>query len=182
VRRAMAIQLIINQEFGPNSCQNINQGSYFLEYLTDLVEEAVLQEFEHLSRRGGVLGAMETQYQRAKIQEESLYYEHLKHSGKLPIVGVNTYLNPKVVSGEYLRPEIELIRASYDEKNDQLDRLHRFKEAHRSGRDEALRSLGLAVMEGRNIFAQLMHTVRYASLGEISETLYRVGGKYRRSM
>src|SRR5690606_23164381 len=126
VRRAMAIQMIINKEFGPNFCQNINQGSYFLEHLTDAVEEAVLQEFESISRRGGVLGAMETQYQRSKIQEESLYYEHLKHSGELPLIGVNTYLNPKVLSGEYVRPEIELIRASYEEKDDQLNRLDAF--------------------------------------------------------
>lgn len=182
VRRAMAIQMIINKEFGPNFCQNINQGSYFLDYLTDAVEEAVLAEFESLSRRGGVLGAMETQYQRSKIQEESLYYEHLKHSGELPIVGVNTYLNPKVVSGEYVRPEIELIRASYAEKDDQLKRLEAFKAQSRAERDAALEKLARVVMEGGNIFAELMHTVRYASLGEVSETLYRVGGRYRRSM
>jgi methylmalonyl-CoA mutase len=182
VRRAMAIQMIINREFGPNFCQNVNQGSYFLEYLTDVVEEAVLREFESLARRGGVLGAMETQYQRSKIQEESLHYEHLKHTGELPIIGVNTYLNPKVSSGDYVRPEIELIRASYEEKDDQLARLAAFKAEHRSAREAALKALAQAVMDGKNIFAELLHTVRHASLGEISETLYRVGGRYRRSM
>lgn len=182
VRRAMAIQLIINKEFGPNFCQNINQGSYFLEFLTDKVEEAVLDEFDRLSRRGGVLGAMETQYQRSKIQEESLYYEHLKHSGQLPVIGVNTFLNPKMMDGSYERPEIELIRASYDEKDDQLNRLASFRQRSESSRETALRNLALTVMEGRNIFAELMHTVRHASLGEIAETLYQVGGRYRRSM
>jgi methylmalonyl-CoA mutase len=182
VRRAMAIQLIINKEFGPNGSQNINQGSYFLEYLTDIVEEAVLEEFERISSRGGVLGAMETQYQRSKIQEESLYYEHLKHTGQIPIMGVNTFLNPKAVSGEYQRPEIELIRASYEEKNDQLDRLEKFKATHHHQREKARQNLAQAVFEGRNIFAELMHTVRSASLGEITETLYQVGGQYRRSV
>ncbi len=182
VRRAMAIQMIINKEYGPNFCQNINQGSYFLEYLTGVVEEAVLKEFESLSRRGGVLGSMETQYQRTKIQEESLYYEHLKHSGELPIIGVNTYINPKQLVAGYERPEIEMIRASYDEKDDQLTRLGAFKAKNKNERDAALQRLSTAVMDGSNIFAELMHTVRHASLGEISETLYRVGGRYRRSM
>ena len=182
VRRAMAIQMIINREYGLNKCENINQGSYFMEMLTDAVEEAVLQEFDRLSSRGGVLGSMETQYQRSKIQEESLYYEHLKHTGELPIIGVNTYLNPKVVSGEYVRPEIELARASYDEKDDQLTRLLEFKKRNSNSRDMALKNLAHAVLENRNIFAELMHTVRHASLGEISDLLYKVGGKYRRSM
>ncbi len=182
VRRAMAIQMIINKEFGPNGCQNVNQGSYFVDHLTDLVEDAVLTEFESLSRRGGVLGAMETQYQRSKIQEESLHYEHLKHTGELPIIGVNTYINPKLLAADYVRPEIELIRASYDEKDEQLARLDAFKGRHAADRDKALADLARAVMEGRNIFAELMHTVRHASLGEITETLYRVGGRYRRSM
>ena len=142
----------------------------------------VLQEFDRLSSRGGVLGAMETQYQRSKIQEESLYYEHLKHTGELPIIGVNTYLNPKVLSGEYVRPEIELARANYDEKDDQLTRLDGFKQRNTNTREQALKNLGQAVLENRNIFAELMHTVRHASLGEISELLYKVGGKYRRSM
>jgi methylmalonyl-CoA mutase len=182
VRRAMAIQMIINREFGPNKCENVNQGSYILELLTDVVEEAVLQEFDRLSSRGGVLGSMETQYQRSKIQEESLYYEHLKHTGELPIIGVNTYLNPKVISGEYERPDIELARASYDEKDDQLLRLKSFKEKAKSSKEAALENLAHAVLENRNIFAELMNTVRHASLGEISDLLYRVGGRYRRSM
>jgi methylmalonyl-CoA mutase len=182
VRRAMAIQMIINREFGPNKCENINQGSYFMELLTDEVEEAVLQEFDRLSSRGGVLGSMETQYQRGKIQEESLFYEHLKHTGELPIIGVNTFLNSKVISGEYERPEIELARASYAEKDDQLKRLIDFKSNATQTKDEALQNLANTVLENRNIFAELMHTVRHASLGEISDLLYRVGGRYRRSM
>jgi len=182
VRRAMAIQMIINKEFGLNKCENINQGSHFLDMLTDRVEEAVLVEFERLSARGGVLGAMETQYQRSKIQEESLYYEHLKHSGELPIIGVNTYLNPKVADGSYERPKIELARASYEEKDAQLARLNAFKATHADTRDQALKALSNAVIGNKNIFAELMNTVRHASLGEISELLYRVGGRYRRSM
>jgi methylmalonyl-CoA mutase len=182
VRRAMAIQMIINREYGLNRCENINQGSYFLDLLTDAVEDAVLKEFDSLSSRGGVLGSMETQYQRSKIQEESLYYEHLKHTGELPIIGVNTYLNPKVISGDYQRPEVELARASYAEKDDQLERLNRFKQNAHATKDKALQNLAQAVIENRNIFAEMMHTVRHASLGEISDLLYRVGGKYRRSM
>jgi methylmalonyl-CoA mutase len=182
VRRAMAIQMIINKEFGLNKCENINQGSYFLEMLTDRVEEAVLQEFERLSARGGVLGAMETQYQRNKIQEESLYYEGKKHSGELEIIGVNTYINPKILEPGYVRPEIELARASYEEKDKQLARLDSFKDASASKRHDALTALSNTVISGGNVFAELMNTVRYASLGEITETLYRVGGKYRRSM
>jgi isobutyryl-CoA mutase len=182
VRRAMAIQMIINREFGSNKCENVNQGSYFIEMLTDAVEEAVLQEFDRISSRGGVLGAMETQYQRSKIQEESLYYEELKHSGKLPIIGVNTFLNPKVLDKTYVRPEIELARASYAEKDDQLQRLNSFKEENSSKREQALQKLASAILENRNVFEELMNTVRYASLGEISELLYRVGGRYRRSM
>ncbi|MCX6117443.1 MAG: methylmalonyl-CoA mutase family protein [Proteobacteria bacterium] len=182
VRRAMAIQIIINKEFGPNKCENINQGSYFLDLLTDAVEEAVLTEFDRLTARGGVLGAMETQYQRSKIQEESLYYEELKHTGKLPIIGVNTYLNSTVLSGDYERPEIELARASYDEKDDQLKRLQAFKEKNNTKKEMALKALANSVLEGRNVFAELMNTVKHASLGEISDLLYRVGGKYRRSM
>ena len=182
VRRAMAIQMIINREFGLNRCENINQGSYFMELLTDRVEEAVLEEFERISSRGGVLGAMETQYQRSRIQEESLHYEHLKHTGELPIIGVNTYQNPKTSAADWERPKIELIRASYDEKDDQLKRLQGFKKRNATSSKEALKRLSEAVMGGKNIFAELMHTVRHASLGEITETLYRVGGKYRRSM
>ncbi len=182
VRRAMAIQLIINREFGLNKCENVNQGSFFIESLTDLVEEEVLQEFERLAARGGVLGAMETQYQRSKIQEESLYYESLKDSGELPIVGVNTFLNPEASHDPHDRQEIQLARASYDEKDEQLGRLKAFHDSNNAKREEALKRLSAAVIENKNVFAELMHTVRHASLGEITETLYRVGGKYRRSM
>lgn len=182
VRRAMAIQMIINREFGPNKCENINQGSFFLERLTDLVEESVLQEFDRISSRGGVLGAMETQYQRSRIQEESLYYEHQKDSGELPIIGVNTFRNPHGDQGMQGRPELELARASYDEKDDQLRRLRDFQQSSAGLKAAALESLKQAVLKGENIFAQLMHTTRHASLGEISQCLYRVGGQYRRSM
>ena len=182
VRRAMAIQMIINKEYGLNKCENIVQGSYFLDLLTDSVEEAVLQEFDRLSSRGGVLGSMETQYQRSKIQEESLYYEHLKHNGELPLIGVNTFLNPKVISGEYERAEVELARADYAEKDDQLKRLQEFKDKSAATKDQAMKSLAKVVIENGNIFAELMTTVRHASLGEVSELLYRLGGRYRRSM
>ena len=182
VRRAMAIQMIINQELGTNKCENLNQGSYFINELTDLVEEAVLQEFERLSARGGVLGAMETQYQRSKIQEESLHYETLKDSGELPIIGVNTYQNPKVLEQGYVRDEIELIRASYDEKDDQLKRLREFRQKNEASKAQALDKLMEVVLSGGNVFAELMNTVRHASLGEVSEALFKVGGCYRRSM
>lgn len=182
VRRAMAIQMIINHEFGPNKCENLNQGSYFIEQLTDQVESAVLEEFERISSRGGVLGAMETQYQRSKIQDESMHYEHLKHSGELPVIGVNTYRNPETLKDDYVREEVELIRASYDEKNDQLQRLNHFKQAGEAEKKKALDALSQAVIEEKNVFSELMHTVRVCSLGDITELLYRVGGKYRRSM
>jgi methylmalonyl-CoA mutase len=182
VRRAMAIQMIINHEFGLNKCENVNQGSYFIEHLTDLVEEAVLKEFESISSRGGVLGAMETQYQRSKIQEESMHYEHLKHSGALPLIGVNTYRNPKTLDQNYVRPEVELIRASYGEKDDQLNRLAAFKDKSQEKSSVALERLEQAVLKGGNVFRELMHTVRYCSLGDITTTLYRVGGQYRRNM
>ena len=182
VRRAMAIQLIISKEFGPNQCENINQGSFFLSELTDLVEEAVLKEFERLSTRGGVLGAMETQYQRSKIQEESMYYEHLKHSGELPIIGVNTFLSPEVKKFGHQRVETDLIRASYDEKDDQLNRLDQFYLDNKNNHDEALEKLKRSALENKNIFKELMNTVRHCSLGTITNTLYEIGGQYRRSM
>ena len=181
VRRAMAIQMIINRELGSNKCENINQGSFFIEELTNLVEEAVLAEFDSISRRGGVLGAMETQYQRSKIQEESLYYEHLKHSGELPIIGVNTYRNDDP-EAEGDREEVELIRSTYEEKDDQLTRLRTFQSSDRSCKADALGKLKRAATHGDNLFAELMQTVRTCSLGEISQTLFEVGGKYRRSM
>jgi isobutyryl-CoA mutase len=180
VRRALAIQMIITNEFGPNKCENINQGSFFISELTDLVEEAVLEEFDRLSQRGGVLGAMELQYQRNKIQEESLYYESQKDSGELPIVGVNTFKNPKQDLNN--SKSIELARASYDEKNEQIKRLRTFQATHKLETERALQSLARVALSGENIFAELMDTVRVASLGQITDTLYRVGGKYRRSM
>lgn len=182
VRRAMAIQMIINKELGLNKCENFHQGSFFIEELHELVEEAVLKEFESLSHRGGVLGAMETQYQRSKIQEESLYYEHLKHTGELPIIGVNTFQNPNAAKGLAGREEVELIRSSYEEKDDQLSRLHSFKSMHQNESARALQKLCEVIISGGNIFAELMHTVRHCSLGEISEALFQVGGRYRRSM
>ena len=181
VRRAMAIQLIINREFGLNQCENVNQGSYFIEELTDLVEEAVLKEFEALSRRGGVLGAMESQYQRTKIQEESIYYETLKHSGEIPIIGVNTYVSEHSYDLNN-RGEILLTRASSEEKGEQLKRLKDFQSRNQGRSAKALEDLKLCILQERNIFAELMNTVRYCTLGEISETLYVMGGKYRRAM
>ncbi len=179
VRRALAIQMIINQEFGPNKSENINQGSYFLSQLTDLVEEAVLKEFDRLSERGGVLGAMETQYQRNLIQEESLKYERQKDSGELPIIGVNTFLSPHPVA---MGGEVELMRASYDEKNEQIERLKSFQTKNLDKKDQSLKELARVALSGGNIFAELMTTVRHASLGEICQTLYNIGGRYRRSM
>ena len=182
VRRAMAIQLIINKEFGPNQCENINQGSFFISELTDLVEEAVLKEFESLSARGGVLGSMETQYQRSKIQEESMLYEHLKHTGELPIVGVNTFLSPEVLKYGHQRNETELIRSSYDEKDLQLKRLETFTHKNKSKSEKSLDRLSQVALQNENIFTELMNTVRHCSLGEITEKLYEIGGQYRRSM
>lgn len=182
VRRAMAIQMIINREFGPNKCENINQGSFFLEKLTDLVEEAVMVEFDRISSRGGVLGAMETQYQRSRIQEESLYYEHQKDSGELPIIGVNTFRSQATHGEGHDRADMELARSTYPEKDDQLKRLQDFQARENLVKADALDKLKQAVLKNENIFTQLMHTTRHASLGEISQCLYRVGGQYRRSM
>lgn len=179
VRRAMAIQMIINKEMGLAKNENPLQGSFIIEELTDLVEEAVLQEFERLSSRGGVLGAMETQYQRGKIQDESMYYEMKKHSGELPIIGVNTFLNPNASEEDY---EIELARATEEEKNQQIRNLRAFQERNRDKAPEALRRLQEVAVSGGNIFAELMETVKVASLGQISAALYEVGGQYRRNM
>lgn len=181
VRRAMAIQLIINREFGLAMNENPIQGSYIVDELTDLVEEAVLMEFENLSRRGGVLGAMETQYQRGKIQDESIHYELKKHSGELPIIGVNTFLPPEGMEDD--GPEdLELIRSTEEEKQTQLNNLQAFQERNKDSRDEALKRLRDVALADGNVFAELMNTVRHASLGEITRTLYEVGGQYRRSM
>jgi isobutyryl-CoA mutase len=179
VRRAMAIQLIINRELGLAKNENPLQGSFIIDELTDLVEEAVLKEFERISDRGGVLGAMETQYQRGKIQEESLYYEMKKHSGELPIIGVNTFENPNPPAETV---EIELTRATPEEKQAQIDRLRAFQQAHRNEATEALERLKEVARSGGNLFAELMETVKVASLGQITHALYEVGGQYRRNM
>ncbi len=181
VRRAMAIQLIINREFGLTKNENSLQGSFIVEELTDLVEEAVLQEFERLNDRGGVLGAMERQYQRSKIQEESLYYESKKHSGELPIIGVNTYLNPNPPSDEEI-DSMELARATKEEKELQIKNLKEFQERNKDKVDEALKRLQHVARTNGNIFEELMETVKVASLGQITEALYEVGGEYRRNM
>jgi methylmalonyl-CoA mutase len=181
VRRAMAIQMIITKEFGLTKNENSLQGSFIVEELTDLVEEAVLQEFERINDRGGVLGAMETQYQRGKIQDESLYYETKKHSGELPIVGVNTYLNPNPPSEDDI-DSMELARATEEEKEHQIQQLRAFQEQNKEKTDEALQRLKETALSGGNIFAELMETVKAASLGQITNALYEVGGKYRRNM
>lgn len=182
VRRAMAIQMIINREFGMTKNENPTQGAYFIEELTDLVEEAVLAEFKKINERGGVLGAMETQYQRSKIQEESLYYEHLKHNGTLPIIGVNTFIDPKTLATDYIPPKIELARASYEEKNAQLDNVHKFQDEHRPEAVKSLQLLKDTVLNGGNIFAALMVAARHCSLYQMTEALYEVGGQYRRNL
>jgi methylmalonyl-CoA mutase len=180
VRRAVAIQLIIGRELGLMKNENPLQGSYVIEYLPDLVEEAVLQEFERLSERGGVLGAMETINQRGKIQEESLYYESLKHSGELPVIGVNTFENPDPEEAS-MRPK-EVARSSEEEKQFQLRSLQRFQEFNAERAREALDRLQNVARSGGNVFAELMETVKYASLGQITNALFEVGGRYRRSM
>jgi methylmalonyl-CoA mutase len=157
------------------------QGSYIVDDLTQLVEEAVLAEFERISERGGVLGAMETGYQRSRIQEESLYYESLKHSGKLPIIGVNTFRDFDHVFDE-LSESVELSRATIEEKESQLKRLADFKKRNEKQASKALERLQKTVLAGDNIFEELMNTVRVCSLGQITQTLYDVGGQYRRNM
>lgn len=182
VRRAMAIQLIINKEFGMAKNENPMQGSYFFEELTDLVEEAVLTEFMRLNERGGVLGAMETQYQRGKIQDESMLYEHLKHSGELPVIGVNTFINQKTLAAGYEPPKIEMARASYEEKNLQLDRVRKYQATHGGESDVALGDLKKAALAGENIFGALMKAARVCSLYQMTQALYEVGGQYRRNL
>nr|WP_199079299.1 methylmalonyl-CoA mutase family protein [Pedobacter sp. ASV19] len=179
VRRAMAIQLIINRELGLAKNENPLQGAFIIEDLTDLVEEAVLQEFKRINDRGGVLGAMETMYQRGKIQEESLYYETLKHTGEYPIVGVNTFLNkngsPTIVPGE-------VIRATEEEKQYQITALKAFQDRNSSLTEQMLAQLQKSAIEGKNIFEELMEVCKVCSLGQISNALYQVGGQYRRNM
>jgi methylmalonyl-CoA mutase len=178
VRRAMAIQLVINREWGVSKNENPNQGAFVFDELTDLVEEAVLKEFEAIAARGGVLGAMETGYQRGKIQEESLYYEHKKHDGSYPIIGVNTFRNPK---GD-AQVEIELARSTEEEKQSQIKRLRDFQQRHSAESGPMLQKLRDTVIADGNVFAVLVDAVRCCSLGQITTTLYEVGGQYRRSM
>jgi methylmalonyl-CoA mutase len=178
VRRAVAIQMIINREWGLAKNENPNQGAFIIDELTDLVEEAVLQEFERIAERGGVLGAMETGYQRGKIQDESMHYEHMKHDGSYPIIGVNSFLNPNPPA----EPEVVLQRSSDQEKISQLKRLRDFQQRHGEAAPAALEKLRQTVIRGDNIFAELMDAVRVCSLGQISDALYQVGGQYRRNM
>ncbi|WP_266157718.1 methylmalonyl-CoA mutase family protein [Dyella silvatica] len=180
VRRAVAIQMIINKELGLNFNENPWQGSYVVDTLTDLVEEAVYKEFEAISERGGVLGAMDTMYQRGKIQEESMYYEHKKHDGSLPLIGVNTFL-PKDHGGE-IATEIELIRSTEEEKGQQITNVKGYGDARNALAPESLKVLQNTARDRRNVFEQLIEAVKYNSLGQISHALYDVGGEYRRNM
>jgi methylmalonyl-CoA mutase len=179
VRRAMAIQLIINREWGLAKNENPNQGAFIIEELTELVEEAVLAEFEKIADRGGVLGAMETGYQRGKIQDESMHYEMLKHTGEYPIIGVNTFRNPK---GDEVLEKLELARSTEDEKKSQLDRLYAFHTKHAKESPAMLVRLQQAVIHNQNVFEVLMDAVRVCSLGQITNALFEVGGQYRRNM
>jgi isobutyryl-CoA mutase len=181
VRRALAIQMIINKELGLAKNENPLQGSFIIEELTDLVEAAVLEEFDRLTERGGVLGAMETQYQRSKIQEESLHYERKKHDGSLPIVGVNTFVNPNA-NYEQEADAVELRRSPVSEKERCIANLRAFQERQGAKTKAALEALKNAALSGKNIFRELMETVSHASLGQISHALYDVGGQYRRNM
>ncbi|KLR62715.1 methylmalonyl-CoA mutase family protein [Actinobacteria bacterium IMCC26207] len=179
VRRALAIQMIITQEWGLSMCENSLQGSFIIEELTDLVEEAVLVELDRINSRGGVLGAMETGYQRGRIQDESMLYEHRKHDGSLPLIGVNTFLDPDPKPAAVVQ---ELQRSEDSEKRDQIERLQQFKRTHAADRPAALEELRAAALRGDNLFEVLMDTVRHCSLGEITDTLFQVGGKYRRNV
>ena len=179
VRRAMAIQLIINKELGLAKNENPLQGSFIIEELTDLVEEAVYAEFDRITERGGVLGAMETMYQRSKIQEESMHYEWLKHTGEYPIIGVNTFLgkdgSPTVLPGE-------VIRTTEEEKQLQIQNLENFQKSNEDQSEEWLRKLQLSAINQQNLFEVMMEAVKYCSLGQITNALFEVGGKYRRNM
>ena len=179
VRRAMAIQLIINREWGLAKNENPGQGSFIIEELTELVEEAVLTEFERIAERGGVLGAMETGYQRGRIQDESMHYEMLKHTGELPIVGVNTFRNPH---GDAVQDKLELARSTDEEKQGQLRRLQEFQQRHAGASPAMLQRLQQAVIDNDNVFEILMDAVRVCSLGQITNALFEVGGQYRRNM
>jgi methylmalonyl-CoA mutase len=179
VRRALAVQLIINKEWGLAKNENPLQGNFIVEELTDLVEEAVLKEFERISERGGVMGAMELGYQRGLIQEESLLYEHQKHDGTLPIVGVNTFLNPNPPPE---KTTLTLIRGTEDEKQSQLTRLRDFQKRNAAAAPAMLARLQDAARKNENVFAVLMDAVRVCSLGQITNALFEVGGQYRRNM
>jgi methylmalonyl-CoA mutase len=181
VRRALAIQLFLNREWGLAKNENPLQGSFIVDELTDLVEEAVLKALDSITERGGVLGAMESGYQRGKIQEESMYYELRKHSGDLPIVGVNTFQDPDANYDEIMSC-IELSRGTTEQKDDQLKRLADFKERHGQEALDAVVKLQQTALGGGNVFAELMETVKHCSLGTITQALYDVGGKYRRNM
>jgi methylmalonyl-CoA mutase len=175
----MAIQLIINREWGLAKNENPNQGAFIIEELTELLEEAVLNEFNAIAERGGVLGAMETGYQRGKIQDESMTYEMLKHSGELPIIGVNTFRNPH---GDAVHDKLELARSTDEEKQGQLQRLAAFHAKHANEAPSQLLRLREAVIANANVFEVLMDAVRVCSLGQITNALFEVGGQYRRNM
>nr|MBP8755287.1 methylmalonyl-CoA mutase [Chitinophagales bacterium] len=179
VRRAMAIQLIINKELGLAKNENPLQGSFIIEELTDLVEAAVLSEFDKITDRGGVLGAMETMYQRGKIQEESLYYETLKHTGAYPIIGVNTFLNSK--GSPTIIPK-EVIRAEQTEKEYQIEMVHNLQKRYAKESDAHLKEVKHAAVQNENLFESLMHATKFCSLGQITNALFEVGGQYRRNM
>jgi len=175
----MAIQLIINRELGSAKTENFIQGSFAIEEMTDLVEEAVLMEFDRITERGGVLGAMERMYQRNKIQEESMHYEMQKHTGELPLIGVNTFLNKK--GSPTILPS-EVIRSTTEEKEQQIQNLLAFWKRNEQHADAQLAQLKAVAINGGNLFEQLMETVKYCSLGQITNALYSVGGQYRRNM
>ena len=180
VRRALAIQMIINRELGLARNENPLQGAFIIDLLTDLVEESIMQDFDRLTERGGVLGAMETMYQRGRIQEESLHYETLKHSGDLPIVGVNTFLNPHAETGKVT--ETELIRSTDSEKESQVEQVKKAHAKNHKKTEDSLQRLKQVALNGGNIFAELMETVQVCTMGQISQALNEVGGEYRRSM
>jgi methylmalonyl-CoA mutase len=175
----MAIQLIINREWGLAKNENPGQGAFIIEELTELLEEAVLTEFERIAERGGVLGAMETGYQRGKIQDESMHYEMLKHTGELPIIGVNTFRNPH---GDPVNDKLKLARSTEEEKQSQLKRLQDFHTRHAAESPAMLKKLRQAVIDNQNVFEVLMDAVRVCSLGQITSALFEVGGQYRRTM
>ncbi|MEQ1664531.1 MAG: fused isobutyryl-CoA mutase/GTPase IcmF [Bdellovibrionales bacterium] len=182
VRRAQAIQMVINKEFGQAQCENPMQGSYYIEWLTNQVEEAVLEEFSKISARGGVLGAMETQYQRGKIQDESAYYESLKHSGDLPIVGVNTFVDAKTLEASYVPAKIEMARATSEEKELCLRRTNEYKVTHATASSVEIEKLKAVALSGKNIFEALMSASRVCTLFQMTQALFEAGGQYRRNI